>query len=337
MKKTLNILLALVLSGSWASCSDSLDRDMNTDIGVIVDGKTVNGDVIEVKTNTPVTFTFSDNPDYVSFYSGENGYDYTKRFETELPVDQINSELQLYAWVRYGKNASIKNSLRIFIATDYAGLTKNNDKDKVNLAEYPNWREITDDCNLPTSDNKTSAPVSISLNQYLGQDIVFAFWYCPHDITDTQPKWKIYDFKIVNTDKKTGEKSSFYAGSMGFIPFDEKVSGSGAYKYEMSSTDKPGTWNLISMNRRPISELDMHSTSANAAALNSDWLVSSPLKANSRTPDKGIAVKNLSDRTEDYQYTYNKAGEYTATFIVTNGNVEYESKMIKEFKIKVID
>lgn len=334
----------MVLSASWTSCSDSLDKDLKVDIDVVVDGVIQKGNTIEIQKGKTITFAFSGNPDFIAFYSGELGFDYSRRFETELSPESIDSELQLYSFAQYGTPEVIKNSMRIFISTDFPGITRKNEVDKENIAKYPTWREITDEAKLASASGQTSERASLSLNEYFGKEITFAFWYCPHNATAVQPKWRILDFSIVNTDKKTGDMSRFLAGSMGFVPFDEKKEGTDAYKYiTESKPDVPGTWNLADINKydmaqgRIVSELNMHSTSAGQAVMNSDWLISKPIKVNSRTPDKGVAVKTITDRVDDFTHVYSKAGDYTATFVLTNGNVEHESRKLKEYTIKVVE
>lgn len=344
MKNILNISLGIALLLGWSSCSDSLDKDVKVEIDVAVDGVTQSGDVIEVKKGSPITFSFSGNPDFISYYSGENGFDYFRRFETELSPDRIDSELQLYAFVQYGTADVIENSMRVFISTDFPGLTRNNAIDLENVSKYPEWREITSEVDFPTASGKTSPKAHISLNEYFGKEITFAFWYCPHDATKVQPKWRILDFSIVNTEKANGEESKLLAGSMGFIPFDEKKEGPDAYTY--ATTTKPdvsGVWNLADLNKfdssegRIISELNIHSTSAGAASLNSDWLITKAIKVNSRTPDRGLSVKTVSDRTDDFVHTYQKVGEYKAVFVVTNGNMDHVSQILKEYTIRVVE
>lgn len=343
MKKIMYTALAIALAFSWASCSDSLDNDLKLNIDVMVDGTLQNGNVIEVKKGTPIKFEFLGNPDFISFYSGESGYDYNKRFETELSTESIDSELRLFSNVEYGNPKDIKNSMRIFISTDFPGLTRKNVEDQENVNKYPTWKEITEEAKLATKSGETTAPVSIPLNEYFGKEITFAFWYCPHDEKVVQPRWVIHDFSIVNTDKKSGDESRFLASSMSFTPFDEKKSGADAYKYTTENKKISGIWNFRNINfvdnnqNRIVSQLEMHSTGAGEAPLNSVWLISKAIKVNSKTPDKGVAIKTMTDRVEEYTYTYNAVGEYPATFVVTNGNFEHESRMLKEYTIKIVE
>ena len=53
--------------------------------------------------------------------------------------------------------------------------------------------------------------------------------------------------------------------------------------------------------------------------------------------DKGLSIKNISDKLVDYSHTYERVGEYKVTFVVTNGNFEYNSQIIKEYTIRVVE
>ena len=276
MKNFKYTILSLVIVLLYSSCSNSLDESIKLDINVVSEGLMRDGDIFEVKKSEPVKFEFTGNPDFIVFYSGEVGAEYDKRFETELSVDEIDSELTFKTFTQYGKP---ENSLNVFLSTSFPGLTLKNEQDKENVHNMEHWKDISDKCNLPiVSGGKGEA--SISLNEYLGKELILAFWYTPKDNTVAQSKWIISDLKIVNTLKKTGDKSEFTVSSMGFTAFDEYVEGAKAYEAANTVTNVSGQWNLGKIAANPT-ELNMHSTGANKP-LNSDWLISIPLKVNSK-------------------------------------------------------
>ena len=54
-------------------------------------------------------------------------------------------------------------------------------------------------------------------------------------------------------------------------------------------------------------------------------------------PDQGTVIKNITQNVESYTHTYNKVGEYKATFIATRVNYKHDSRMMKELTIKVVE
>ena len=94
-----------------------------------------------------------------------------------------------------------------------------------------------------------------------------------------------------------------------------------------------GIWNLTDIKNGNFA---IHSSGANKPLKNS-WLVSNLFVANACSPDKGLTVKNMSQSTNSYKYTYTKPGKYTATFIGTNSNYKHESRVIRELTINVTE
>ncbi|MCD8183545.1 MAG: hypothetical protein LUE99_11160 [Bacteroides sp.] len=80
----------------------------------------------------------------------------------------------------------------------------------------------------------------------------------------------------------------------------------------------------------------IHSTGANAA-LKYSWLVSNLLVVNACTPDAGTGLKDITENIDNYSYTYDEPGTYTATFVGTNGNYKQEKSVVHEYKIVVTE
>lgn len=68
---------------------------------------------------------------------------------------------------------------------------------------------------------------------------------------------------------------------------------------------------------------------------NNIWVISKPIQASAVEPDYGVAIKNMSYKLNQYSYTYNKAGEYTAKFVATNANKWNSESTVKEVKVIV--
>jgi len=322
---------ALVFFGS---CDNRLDQDVELDVTVYSEGSYKEGDVIVVKKSTDIIFNFTGDPDFLTFYSGENGHEYSKRNLTESPVDQITSRLEFYTKNQYGNAATVAGSLRAYLSTEFTGMVKNDKKADSTAIENTNWINITEEGKIPNTINTTSPVASIPLDEYLGQRLTIAFEYHTTNNSAAQPVWEIYDLKVVNTLKDDGSESQILASRMGFTPLDMYVNGNAAYNTVSNNTS--GVWNLSNIAAASSPRMRIHSSSA-GAVLNRDWLVSNPFVINARTPDSGVGIKNITARLDQYTYKYDKEGTYEVTFIATNSNFESTSEVVRTIYIKVVD
>lgn len=139
---------------------------------------------------------------------------------------------------------------------------------------------------------------------------------------------------------KNGTTSKLYAGDLGFTPInmqckenlEDQRGMTTNREYGSVTNNVSGIWNLTDIKNGNFA---IHSSAANKALKNS-WLVSNLFVANACSPDKGLTVKNMSQSTDSYKYTYTKPGKYTATFIGTNSNFKHESRVIRELTINVL-
>lgn len=324
MKKNILILISLALLLSFSACESELDKKVEFNIHPTSQGAVIDGDILIVSKSEPVVFHISGNPDFISFYSGEAGHEYSKRNQTEIPIDEITSTLKFTGFAQYGV---IPNTMSVYLSTSFSGLIGKGNKAADSLRiEQNDWIDITALCNLPTTSNGTS-DVEIPVDEYLGKRLTIAFLYHTTQNASTQPTWEIRDLKIVNTETKTGQKSELPATSMGFNPFDMYVIGDLAY----NSGTGPGIWNTNATRLRI-------SSSPAGNPMNKDWIISMPFVINSRQVDKGVGIKTITDNVvESYSYTYQKEGVYTVTFVGSNANVEHISESVKNITIKVVD
>ena len=333
MKTIYNTLLSILALSLLVGCSDPLAKKVKTSVDVFVNNELQEGDIIEVKKSQPVTFHFEGNPDFISFYSGEAGSEYKMRDKTESTPEDITSELEFSTFTKTGTPAG---SLKVYLSTEFEGLTKDIEQDRENVKlENAHWIDITDLSNLPEGNGEESERIRIPLDQYMTKDLTIAFHYCPESLEmEAKPLWEIKDLKIINTNKN-GQESYFYAVGMGFTPFDliEKVN---PYQIAQKNNDE-GVWNTTFL-QEANPYMKIHSTAKkNWERKQDNWLISNPLKINTRTPDKGASIKTIHAAVEDYVYQYADKGEYTATFVFTNENYDHRSQVIKEYTIKVTE
>lgn len=331
MKKTIFILsfFSLLLC---TGCENELEKEVSLDVSVTADGMTKLGDTIVVSKSTSVTFNFSGEPDFISFYSGEVGYTYKYINRTELSIEDIDCKLKFDAFAQYG---TIPGTLKVYLATGFGRLTQDKYTDSLKVLNT-NWVDISDLCNLPTVSSTNAISSAVSLNDYLADSVVVAFCYKPLSNATTQPTWSVQNLLIENTLKQNGSVTTVPAVSMGFTPFDFHANPSVAYLFYKSGLfpANKGVWNDNTATTTPRFNIQ---SSAAGADLNLDWLISSPLKLNSCLPDVGIAVKTTTVALDSYTYQYKDKGVYDVTFVATNGNMDHFSRVIKNLVIKVVD
>mgnify|MGYP001180858662 FL=1 len=338
MKIRYNIL-AVLLVFLAASCSNSLEENVKFDVNAVV-GNEMQTENITVKKSQPITFEFNGNPDFITFYSGESGKDYSMKDKTESSKEDITTRLEFTAVAQYGNSEGI---FKVFLSTDFSGLTKDPKKDLQNIKSN-NWIDISDRCELPITPNAGKPNQiklsSIALDEYLDKDITIGFLYKPYHQKGAQSTYEITDLKIINTDKKSGEESEFLATSMGFTPFDVKeLDKEDGKPYQAAkSRGEHGVWFLGGLTESPsMLRIQSSPVPADGVSFNEDWLISVPLKLNSRTPDKGVSIKTIHTYLNQYEYRYDVPGEYNVTFIARNSNIDHHSEIIKQFKVTVIE
>lgn len=341
MRNNIFSLLAVFTLIAFASCNDELDKKVSMDVTATAENAEMDGNTLVVEKGRMVTFNISGNPDFITFFSGESGHEYEKRNLTETPIEEIgDSRLEFYTKTQYGSVATVANTLKVYVSTTFEGLYKNDKvKDSTIVANAfadGTWIDITDLCEIPQAPNKTSDTISVSMNEYLGKRFAIAFKYETKDNSGNQPRWEVHNLKIINTSKETGEELGFVgAANFGFTPLNMfATTNDDAYKTVTNNTE--GVWNLNNLQgNSPY--MFIHS-SGSGKPLKHVWLISSAVVINGRQPDAGVGIKTISNNpVTNYNHTYEKAGEYTVTFIAKNANFENTSEVKKELKIKVIE
>jgi len=233
---------------------------------------------------------------------------------------------------RAGLNGLSGIGKRVFLSKDFEGLSKENKKQDSILVEKHGWIEITDMCNLP-SQNAQTGTARIPMSEYIDTPITFAFLYETNQNSAPQPAWKIRNLQVVNTIKSDNTKNYLPATRMNFTPLDMYTEGLSAYT---SAEEVAGKWFLNNINNatNPLMKIQVSPVDS---PMNKDWLISGPVKLNMREYDRGIAIKNITGRLENYSYTYEETGNYIVTFAGKKANFETSKEIIQHIFIKVID
>lgn len=329
------IYLAIIL-GLFAlvSCENELKESVSFDLSAAAEGMTKDGDTIIISKSTPITFNFTGNPDFISFYSGKVGSEYKNINRTELSADDIESYLTFDSFAQYG---TIVGAFKVYVSKEFGTLTKNKVSDLEKLNAEGMWTDITHLCNIPTVSSTATVATSVSLADFLGEPLVLAFVYKPLNNTSTQPTWEVQNLMIKNTLKKDGSITTLPALSMTLTPFDIYADQSIAYTPYTAGVHaaRSGVWDLANIGAT-LPRVRMQSSSG-GAALNEDWLISAPLTLNSCLPDKGLSIKSTTSRLDAYSYQYDDPGVYELTFVATNGNMDHFLRVVKNLVVKVID
>jgi hypothetical protein len=317
MKKYMFFFIVAAVLG-FSSCS-RLDID---DVDFALDES-----AYTVKAGDVLTFGIKGNPNYITFYSGEEGNAYANKDRTELSVSDVaSSKLSFVLTTQYGTQTG---PLKVYLSKDFAGLTKTFDTDKAAIEGHA-WTDITDACGLTNIGAVTNKSISFDLKDYVSTGVVLAFRYL--GVTgSTQRTMTITGTAITTTLNSGIEVSVGTASTFGFTPFDVNPSNSAKDAY--LATGGVGTWSLTSIGSN---KLTFQGGTA-AAATNDDWLISSKITLNSCSPDTGTAVKDINNRITSYEYTYTKPGTYKATFIAGNANKDDDDYVVKEVTVTVTE
>ncbi len=270
------------------------------------------------KKGESVNFLITGNPEQISFFSGEEGHKYQYKDRTQAQSDNITLEFATNR--RYGTDAQQPQSLRLLVSQTFNG------KYEATSINPTEWIDVTSSFTLSGLQSTDAAYVSsgvVNLTSLssLGftldkaKPIYFAFKYT--GVTgSTQPRWWVnkFDIKTTTTDGQVLPVASI--SSAGWTPV--KV-----------LTTSPVNWVFGTDNI-----LKFQGGGATVGS-NQVWAVSNGLNLTKVQPDAGVALKNMSTRMDNYNYTYNTVGTYTVTFVASNINVYGESKTIKEVQVTI--
>ncbi len=347
MKRYKLAILAGVMGAFVASCDKELKQDTELRVSVAAEENVgFDGKTVTVKKGTPVTFNFSGDPDFITFFSGETGYEYAHKDRTEMTeADVLRCNLTFSVWAQYGE---AKDILSMYISDSFPGIAKNNFEADSVLVESFAWSELVPKAELPqqaVGSEKDATEYDIDLKPYLGKNITLAI--CYKGVSNAKPQSKFYFLKMqIDKAFNNGQAETKPANSFGFTPInmDNKKN----FKDQQKAVYKPqpdnkeygyvtnnisGIWNLAMLNNFYI-----HS-SAKDADLKYSWLVSDPISIdNLCNPDMGVGIKNITQSVPSYTYTYKEAGTYTATFVANNANyLHHGGEVIRELTIHVTE
>ena len=292
-----NIILATILLIAANACTKKdvppVSFDVTTATGTYKVGDTVN-------------FTLSGDPDYIVFYSGENGHQYQYRNRTSAiggtPI------LNFLSYEQYGKHT---NTLHLLVSSNFDG---NYDSSDVNAAS---WTDITNRATLSTGQNNTASG-NISLADFVSPDtpIYLAFKYADQqDGVNSQRTWTIDSLYLVN----------HLPDSIG----STLLSVANSVWLGVNMLNTTVNWAISSTTLKIAG-------GAATAPSNEDFLISQPINLTTVSSDTGVPIKIISDPVlKSYQYVFAKPGTYTITFDARNANIYSATEALKTLTITV--
>lgn len=318
----------------FSSCDNVLTEKMVFDATVDPTSTvTILKDTIFVKKGAPLSFNFRGNAQFISFFSGEPGYEYSYYNTSIIPVNQFDSCFLKFDVTPLGiDSAHIANTLSLAVSDNFPGLFGMSSapefiKDSANLYNTKDytWTDLTSQCGFPV---KTGLKKSVKVDamNLLSKNICLKFRYKTLLNDTLQPKWTISNLKFVRYQK--GKSAvEVPASALAFKQFDLL---NYAIAYALSGA---GVWSKSN----PVNIFI--NSSLSRSPLNEDYLISTPTIINPvAIPSTGALVKNLSVNITNYSYIYQTKGVYYATFSATNANY-LDSGQYKQISyiIKVID
>ena len=283
----------------------------------------VSSDKTTYKLGDPTVFSFTGNPDFITFYSGEQGtkYDYKDRSTAVgIPKLQFTS----------ARNAGVQaNSLHLMVSTDFVGLGADSTSTAANL-NAATWTDITSRATLATTATAVASG-AIDLSDFLatGKPVFIAFKY--NAVTGSiQNKWTISALTVTNTLPDGSVYTIANLNSTAITNYSVATlfgPGWAAYKYIGGYN-----WAITAGSSLVVAGA---ATAAAATTAPETWTFMGPLALNRVSNDVGTAIKDGISRVTSSTYTFKTTGTFTATFVAANGNIYGAKETVKQLTITV--
>ncbi len=277
------------------------------------------------RVNEPVTFAIHGSPDYLVFYSGENGKKYANRHRTTAEVEELSLVYNLE--LNYARK-NYRNGVKVWVSDDFDGVL-----DEASIGKAT-WTDMEGKLKVPVIDNPSEGyvhgnvkNVTVDLSDYKYKPFYIALELdleplTPQELAAGQahPDVHFYPKLIQTVDgnqlEKTSPKADF---GFNFVKI----------KYNDDPKDNP-----------TVTVADDAKVTINGRRGRNGthiWAVSQAIDASTVDPDEGTSIKSYSSELAVYEYVYTRPGEYTATFSARNANAWNCTEQIKEVKVVVTE
>lgn len=327
------ILLALCLA---SACSSKFESVSDPDISATLESPTA-------YVGEGVSFHFTGDADFVTFYSGETGNDYAYKdvervYDGEGFISFACGFQNGDQYKRQAEPAGKDKLISFWWSDDFDG------NYTVESIEKATWHDVTDLFTWPSArvdgdnarDIKTNVPCgTVALDELFGgrpdKPVYLAFRYkcdiMQPDGLNGRTRAVVSGFKINNVCKDIN------------------------YESTLVSQLTANLWHLVTKGYEGVVVTSLPEVNVNYIYFNCDqasdvekicWAVSSPIKLDYSVNmgcDYGTGIKSVAtDRLTDYTYSYSTPGEYNVHFIYKNVSVTGEDRTVhQDIKVKVVD
>lgn len=299
----------------FASCTADNLQKLSFDVAL-------RNDASSIHVGEEVVFDFSGDPDYIVFWSGEDGHKYENRNRTSVQVDEL--VLSYGVLQRYGRQQT-NNILSIKVSEDFSG-----DYTKEGIAAAT-WTELSQrddkekDWWVPSGDQNPAFAAQGDLSAYKDKLFYIAFQYkTPEKLTEGVQHPRV-DITPVSLDKRFDGKTVRAVNPQADMGFrhvrlsDERYIGSGT--------------GVDATTIRFQAANDQTDLARNIEV----WCISQPIDASRTATDKGEPIRSLTVPSDSYVHVFTEAGTYTVTFVARNANAWNTEELVREIVIEVLD
>lgn len=303
-------LLILLICVLFTSCNQDKVDSLNFDV-------TVRDDVQEIYVGDEVSFDFFGNPDYIVFYSGEDGNNYANKDRLKVNVESMSLSYtikQQYTEIAYQNRAIME----IYLSEDFNG---DYTADGISKATWIKLSGIEEGkLKVPTCPNMRNETVSdeVDFSLYKDKKFYLAFRYQTPEVSDIDKGQPRVDVQPLALTKKIEGGTIAMTNPAKEFGFNYVF-----VKSKSQNNFGPNDTGLLFQPQNAIgTEIDI-------------WAVSQQVDASSVAPDQGKTIKSLDMQSSSYSYRYTSPGVYNVTFVALNANMWNSESVVKEFKIIV--
>ena len=289
-------------------------------------------DALNLRVGQPITFLFKGNAEFISFYSGEPGNNYAHIQRDSVGITTMKLECaidQAYTDREYRLNEII----HAYISEDFNG------EYTIENIQKAHWENISGQeeglIKVPQTREGSSEFVSSTMDMAAFKNKAFylAFQYnafkrsnVPSKDNSTQSEYVVQPRVIINPLKLT-KTTVEDVETIWSNPVTEW-----AFRVVYQNSEKQANYSVHADNGLYFQPLAGKEHTDNDVIV---WMVSKKICPWETEPDRGTAIKSANAYLPSYSYTYNRPGNYTATFVVTNANLWDSQQVVKEISFTV--
>jgi len=266
-----------------------------------------------------VRFKIAGSPDMINFYSGIFGNEY--RENPREPLDNFKPILSFRSAKYAGNN---EDCAKLLYTTDF---NENYDFDNVKLV---NWIDISDRFTIPpivgtSATFSNSGTVDISDIFAEGKPVYFA-WHCKTNESSQRTRFAVSDFTFAGTDVNDPSLSGVIYSQPAF-----------GFQWSLNADAAAQTSNLPKVTNTLITWDGIFDNLA--GPLKEGYAISGPVRLPdvvSLPKDISIVVKSIqTENLTEFQYVFDKAGEYEVAFVGYNVNFQGQKETVKKLKLTI--